>query len=420
MTTVGDVEAGRRRVRPAAVVPAAVLVASLLELAALATPFTWSGLVKPPAWPTDDKTINVYIETDPDADPPDRSQLLKEGMERWNAELADRGLQLNVVVGNVPDPPPDCLVTCRYKPAGSSLELDKDNKDPKKLGEENDGLGGAKAEISDSGAQLVRGEIIILDNLPGGGEKEKEFLRNLGAHEITHVLGLADDSEGEVTDHEQGRDPAEFNDHDRAEISTLYPKLEEEESKAEGEEVPGGETDRVSAPIAIGGLESFTWQFTYVGPPDGHVSLITLGIDPSIIVDVICPPGWLCLNPADPGRLDRNSAYYIGYNEDGHPIPPPWTPLPTPPVALRAAAPGAPLTTVNPTLFVTVVVRRHIRGQIDTWAGGNIQRLPGPLPASTPAIPALSLAGLVAFLLALAVFALLLLRRRKVYISGDR
>ncbi|MDY6917397.1 MAG: hypothetical protein SVP26_05545 [Chloroflexota bacterium] len=282
----------------------------LLSGPAAATPFTYEGGVSPLKWPvgnqTHPKVIKVCIQEDPNK-PPDRSALLKEGMERWNAELEPRGLKLEVTVG-IPDPPTGCDATCKYGSANDTLQMDQGDPEAPKL-DGNDGLAGCGG----GNGNITGGEILIKANLPAHNDRWQEKIRNLGAHEITHILGLADDDDGNVTDHDQGLDRADFNAHDRSEISTLYPVLGQSESEATG-------TQQSSVP------HQYDWAFVYAGPEDGHVTLINLDIDPSVIDTVIPPEGWVAFNPADPAHLVPEYPFYQGYMVDGHPVPAPWSP----------------------------------------------------------------------------------------------
>ncbi len=371
-----------------------------------AKPLTYGEGVKPIRWP-DNKTINIYIETDPNGDPPNVSMLLKEGMDRWAAEMAPRGITINVTVGAIPDPEPDNLVKCQYKAVGTKLDGDEpENPDHPALSDEDLALAGCNGVNEITGAQIIVRDD-IWDEAPGQDDDEKaEFIRNLGQHEVTHVLGLADDDDGEVTNHIQDTDPNSYNDEDKKEISTLYPILEpepDEESKAEGETQQSANPDQ------------YTWQFAYAGPPDGHVALITLDIDPEVVGTLICPAGWVCLNPADPNRLNPNYPYYQGYMRHARSTRWLWDDDVSPPLAIRAGSAAAALSAANPLLTVTVLAVNHQPGMVAAWAGGAPQSLQGPIPTAAPGdVPAVSEWGMIVLLLLLLTSGTIVFGRRRV------
>jgi hypothetical protein len=173
----------------------------------LATPMAWGDDVKGiPRWPIL-KQINIYIEANP------RSAFIKEGMSRW-AGVDFMDVTFNIVIGPVPDPEPDNLVRVEYKPAGTEMPGVKDLKL-----NGNKGIAAPNVEVQPDGTGVITGATVYIQNaLPFGTDAEKDFLRNLGQHEITHVLGLADDTDGVVTDHEQGSTPNEYNEQDLKEI----------------------------------------------------------------------------------------------------------------------------------------------------------------------------------------------------------
>lgn len=362
------------------------------------TPFSYGEGVKPLRWP-ENKTISIYIEADPDPNAPDTSELLKEGMSRWGAEMAPRGITINVAVGEPPNPPPANVVRCKYKPVGSKLTGDDPN-DPNHpaLGDENHGL----ASCSGAAGTITGGEIIIRNDIwsaaGGTDDEKKEYIRNLGQHEITHVLGLADDDAGTVTNHTQTDTPNTFNDQDKKEISTLYPVLPQNPPKAEGQSQQQSENN-------------YQYNFQYQGGPNDHVPMIALDIRPEVISQVLTPPGWVVLNPADPAHHNSSHPFYQGYMEDGHPFPAPWDGSVTPALTLRAADPAAALSPSNPVLGFMVIAQNAAPGQIDAWAGDDVQALLGPVPAG-PAIPASTPAWQVVTALTLIACGGLILWRR--------
>ncbi|HNQ23639.1 MAG TPA: hypothetical protein PKK06_11150 [Phycisphaerae bacterium] len=356
----------------------AAVVVIVASSSAWGTPFTWGedeegDTIAPLRWPAG-STINIYIEADPDPAPPDRSALLREGMLRWQAEMANRGITINVTVGDPPNPPPANVVRCTWEPNGTQ-------RGGHTLGTgagQDDGIGTCSGDT-----ELDGGEIVIRDGLPAGTDAERDYIRNLGQHEVTHVLGLADDEDGQVTDHTQGTTPNTYNDTDRAEISSLYPVQEQQPAQGTGE------TEQSSNP------NRYDWDFYYDGPPGGHVALITMEVPGEVISQIIPPPGWIALNPGDPGRLSLSYPFYQGYCEDGAPGRPPWDANYRVPLAFRALSAAASLSMGHPSVHVTLFTVGAQRGPMRAWAGGPEQVLEGPV-APSPSVPALGLIGWVA------------------------
>jgi len=339
-----------------------------------ATPFTHTGVIKPVRWPLH-STINIYIQEDP-CKPPDRSALLKAGMERWVDEMKKRGIRINV--NTEPPPPPEGtenLVRCTYEPAGS------------------DKLHGYKGygtcERDEGSNTLVGGDIRIQRGLPADGEMQKRFLRNLGQHELTHVLGLADDVNGLVTNHNQSNewDNEEYNETDQKEISSLYPvdvnynpgDPNDPNAFPDSDDYPSylfskaaGETEH--SPLA----NEYHVNFEYDGPSNGHVALIIMDVSAAVIEQIVTPSGWVCLNPADPNHKDPNYPFYVDYCEDGAPEQAPFDPNLTAPLGFRALDEASTLSVTNPSLQITLYTDRATRKPIEVWAGGEIQMLEGP------------------------------------------
>ena len=358
----------------------------------MATPFNYGEGVSPLKWPVgtraNPKVIKISIEDDANK-PPDRSALLKEGMERWNAELASRGIQLEVSVRASGDAAPAGSVDCHYGNAGDSMDMDQGVADAPTLNG-NSGLAGCAEENG-----VITAEILIKANMNAAGDDGKEQIRNLGAHEITHILGLADDDDGSVTDPEQGTEKKDFNDRDRSEIGTLYPVLDENNNKKDSKA-----TANTSQETTTDGKNQYNYTFTYDtvdGEMElGHVTLITLGINPSVIDDIIAPPGWEVFNPADPAHLNPTYLYYQGYMEDGHPVPAPWDPNSNPAVAFRIST-GEPLTYGNGlegyAVTFSVIAKNDVLGYVEAWAGGPIQLLEGPVDIEPPPTPGQEVGG---------------------------
>src|SRR5262245_13484309 len=157
---------------------------------AWSSPMINGGSIQPFRWAAG-ATINVYIQSDPRNG--GRDGLIKEGIERWVSVLAERGLTLNVSIGN---PPPNAVnpVSVTFKPDGFTSGGIT-------LGEKNDALAGPtsvdKGAIT-SGAIYFRNDMALPTT-----DRQKDQTRNLGEHEMVHVLDLGDDPNGAVTNHNQ-------------------------------------------------------------------------------------------------------------------------------------------------------------------------------------------------------------------------
>jgi hypothetical protein len=357
-----------------------------------ATPFTWGDNVPPQKWPAG-ATINVWIQNIDPQGPNSRQQLFADGINRWAAEL-DRGYTINVNLG---DPPSGTnnLVKFTWAAPGTALS------DPNLILNGNDGI----TEASSDGTKIVSARGIIDNTLTTNSPSEREYIRNLGMHEFTHALGLADDTNGRVTNHEVQNDgnAMQFNDQDRAEITQLY-----------GRPSGGGPKGIVQRINAGGGTGMYIYDYNFEGDRNEHVSLITLHIDPELVRDVKSPEGWLFLDPRYPTHY-QIEPYYKGYMEDGTTNPSPWSLTdPVNYLAFRSSGPQYNLTLDNPYLTITVFTENDMVGQITTWSGIDLQWVDGPVRRSvvTPSVSQWGLIILAALLLAAGTIAIVRRRQR--------
>ncbi|MBI4720214.1 MAG: IPTL-CTERM sorting domain-containing protein [Chitinivibrionia bacterium] len=373
-----------------------VMVSASIAPDTSGTPFTWglddngnpiTGL----RWGQGD-TINVFIEPDPDPTPPDRSQLLRDGIMRWQGEMAARGITVNATVGDPPNPPPSGTVRCTYEPSGTQRGGHTLGSGPG----QDDAIATADGNTEDG---ITGGEIIVRDDIPAGTPGQQDHIRNIGEHELTHILGLGDDANGVVTNHTQGDTPNVFNDTDRREIGQLYPLPQQN--------VPQGQGNTQSSMNP----NQYDWDFHYVGPSDGHVALITMSVPPELIVYVIPPSGWLVLNPADTEHRSLDYPFYENYMECGSPGQAPWDPSYTAPLAFRPQSEEEALSATNPSVHVTLFTNGAIRGEMSAWAGGPAQTLTGPVLDASQ-IPTVSEWGVAAIALLLIGTGIVLIRRR--------
>lgn len=354
-----------------------LFIASLFSAGeTFATPLTYGDeIIRPLKWPNN-STLNVYIQQDPNNN--GRDQLAKEGVERWKPIMTARGITINVVIGN-PPAGTENEVVYQWKPENFAFG----GLSPLELGV-NDGMAGAGY----SRTRLLIGKAFLHERLPFNTDNEKNYLRNLAEHEMTHVLGFADDGAGSVMDHGQDGAARAFNARDTRELNLLYGT---------------GNTGGANAPMGMGfnsdgGADQGFYKYHFVFQPANlipdpddseHVSLINLGIDPSFVTGVDLPPGWISLISS--GVVSPDDPFFDDYMEDGAGDPPPWDPLNLfSYIAFRtsfeeALLDGLPegfdpgLTLDNFEFDITVYTKRGLVDvQIPVWAGGELQYLVGP------------------------------------------
>ena len=331
---------------------------------------------KPPTFPKN-STLCVFIQADPKGQ--GRDQLLKEGVERWTKPLADRMLTLIVAIGN---PPAGKTNPIRYRWVNDGILSNGMEIGPGK----NDGA--AQPITSPDGSQLIGGEAVIRNALPANTDTQMDAIRTAGQHELVHVLGLADDNQGDVTRH--AHPSTDLNDRDKKELNFLY-----------GTATTGGANKPKGKMSMIGGggdMGFFRYHVDFqpanaipdLNDPE-HVSLITFDVAPSLITGLDLPPGWIGFAPTGP--VDINDPFFTeGFMLDGAGDPPPWDPSsPMSFVALRtsvaeAANDGLPsgfdpaLTPDNPDFDVTIFTHKVAEGPITVWAGDESQTVTGPVP----------------------------------------
>ena len=368
----------RSRALPIGVHAASLLTLTFLHASAVyATPLLKGGKNgKPPVFPKN-STLCVFIQADPKNQ--ERDQLLKEGVERWTKLLADRMITLKVAIGN---PPAGKVNPIRYRWINDGILSNGMEIGPGK----NDGA--AQPITSPDGSQLIGGDVVIRNALPATTDAQKEALRIAGQHELVHVLGMADDNQGDVTRH--ALPSSELNDHDKKELNFLYGT-----ATTGGAGKPKGNVQKTGGG---GGMGFFRYHVDFApanlvrAPNDPeHVSLITLDVAPQFITGLDLPAGWIGLVPTGPVAI-TDPFFTEGYMLDGAGDPPPWD-LNSPAsfIALRtsvaeAANDGLPpdfdpaLTLDNPGFDLTIFTSNVAEGPITAWAGGESQTVPGPVP----------------------------------------
>ena len=344
-----------------------------------ATPFTWGDkIVKPLSFPPG-STITVYVQPDPQGK--GRDALVKEGIDRWKDLLTAHNITLDVKIQAPPASPPQDSMTVKFVPDGTKLAGSEVGPSS------NDGVGSAV----NSATRIVRGETIIRDSMPATTDTEKDALRNIGQHEVTHMLGLDDDDTGKVTNHNQDDQPrtkADYNDRDKAELNQLYAA-----SNTGGTGFPTGVVTATGGGAALGYYD-YSLNFTAAGDPltdPQHVALINLGIDPEFVTGIDLPSGWESY--VRHGTADPADPYFNGILVDGAPGHSPFDPVdPINYIPIRNVDPAAALSTSNPTLNLRVHTDSQARdGWIQVYAGGSLQTVAGPVMVPEPAF--LPLAG---------------------------
>lgn len=382
--------------------PVGLLIALLGLDVADASILTFPGTTKKsPPFPRGSK-LEVCIEQDPNAQ--GRDKLLEEGILRWNATLAPYQIMIKTaIVPKAQLPPPggtpggkDNKIIYRWVGSGQLGQMEVG---PGK----NNGAGQPIA--SKDGKKLVGGQAIVQQNLPANTEAQKNTLRNVGEHEFAHVLGLADDGRGDVTDHVQTGDVRDHNERDKKELRSLYGTV-----NTGGTKTPQGKVEKTGGGAGEGFYQyRLTFQPANAVPdPDDpeHIDFMTFGISPQFVTGLTLPPGWIGLIPT--ASLSITDPFFAeGYMVDGAPSPAPWEPGAAPQfVPLRtsmaeALLDGLPpafdpaLSLEQPSFELTVFAPGASEGRIEVWAGGELQTVPGPVPE--PSTLLLWASGLLVF-----------------------
>lgn len=333
--------------------------AATLASHVLASPFP--GNSRWPAW----STINIFVQNIDPAGPNSRQQLFADGLGRWAAELG-RGYTINVNLGDPPTPPPANLVRFTWADPGTRLN-----------GFELTALGAISTSTWRRNAQtgdrdIFTGAGIISNRWTTGTGPERETLRNLGMHEMTHILGLADDANGRVTNtNVQLGGVMAFNNRDRQEIAALYGRRPQDGGGLAN--IPRGRLERMNS-----GVGRYDYRASFEGDSNEIIDVITFDIDPNLVTGVQAPEGWLYMDPAEVALLGPAYPFFDEYMEDGTTVPAPWEALDY--LTFRSAGPPYDLSTTRPELDFSIFTVNDIPGFIFAHAGGDTQTLSGPVP----------------------------------------
>ncbi len=127
------------------------------------------------------------------------------------------------------------------------------------------------------------------------------------------------------------------------------------------------------------------FEFLSEGLADELVDVITLDIDPALVLGVVPPPGWDFLDPDDVLLLGPDAPFFDNYMEDGFINPPPWEVLDY--LTFKSTDPQFDLTQTNSSFEIQVTANPTARlGQIEVWSGGSAQLVIGPVPEPSTAL----------------------------------
>lgn len=249
-----------------------VVLALLVPAETGSRPFNWgtsaSGdTITSVRWP-DSVTIHVYLPEHPDS--ANANDCIREGIERWTALLATRGITLEFHMGENPPKGATNAVGLDWVPDGS-------------LSGGDEGHGEGTASGSGTNYELVGGDIDIeVDNT------DCEFLANLGMHEFGHVLGFDDDpssatAHNAMDHHVENADTMGFSARDSAEWVSLYGAFDTGQH-AQGEVQGNGNR--------TGPGFNYFYTVFWGGGPEIPIFVVKINADPGTVIPMLMPPGW--------------------------------------------------------------------------------------------------------------------------------
>lgn len=239
-----------------------------------ALPMQWGGTptdsVSSPRW-ADSTTIKIYIPHHPTDST--AAACVAEGLQRWAAQLATRGITIQVNPGQSPPPGATNAVGVEWVPNGS-------------LGGGREGYANPRTDGAKPKEKIVSGTIKLEDD--NTCTEYEVFLKNLAMHELGHILGLAD----EVTKPGQQQnamdptipvdDPVTLSPRDVKEFESLY-------AFVDGTHAQGIVDDEA---FADGPGWSYLYTVTWTGGPEIPIFELAIGADPAGVVPSFIPPGW--------------------------------------------------------------------------------------------------------------------------------
>jgi hypothetical protein len=320
-------------------------------------------------WPRLSK-LEVYIEAiDPMDRPNSRQSRFAEGIMRWQAWLG-QAFTINIHFGSPPDPPPENLVHFRWRVPGTMIKGRTIN--------QSNAITGITYDNEKKPTKIVRSDGYISSAFPAG-----LGMVNLGTHEFTHVMGLADDPGGSVTCSSfVVTQLTPLTDPDKQEIWSVYKPRRAMGMANEGGDdealldEPGVLRGRVDLLGSAGGR--YDYHVTFEGEDDEIVDVMTFFIEPSLVTEVIPPPGWIYLDPVELAALGADHPYFDDYMDHSFTDPAPWESLHY--ITMQSTAPEYNLSTSNPQFDVTIVAPGATSGLINVFAGTEHQQVVGPVP----------------------------------------
>ncbi len=320
-------------------------------------------------WPIG-STLEVYIEA---IDPPNminnRQSRIAEGIMRWEDELGPR-LKFNIHFGPPPNPPPQNLVHFKWRRPGTIVK-------GRRITETN-AVTGITVDNIRKPTRIVRADGFI-----SSAARPSLAMANLGMHEFTHAIGLADDNRGKVTDtFIDSFNATQFNAQDRREIATLYGR------KPAQQQVNlnlSGPATSASVILPRGRVElldfsggEFDYQISFEGDATEIVDVMTFFVHPRLVDRVVPPTGWIYLDPLEVAALGPDAPYFDGYMEDSFTNPAPWERLPY--ITMQSTGAEFDLSLTNPVLNVSIIAPSAKTGLINVFAGNTHQTVLGVVP----------------------------------------
>jgi hypothetical protein len=247
-----------------AILPAlAALVILSFSTVAAQTPMRDSLNMGTIHWPKN-TVIHVYIPPDPDGR--DRHIALREGILAWNAEpgLRDRGIRIEVHEGTPPSGATNTVEVSWAAPGSLGTTL---------------GQGGPVYTPASSGNIASGGSIAIDRNTT---EVDRQMARNLGIHEMGHVLGLDDEPSpgAAMYPHFSKADVVSVSERDRRELEAVFAGI------------PGEAQVKLAATYFKHGQE-YLYEYTLTWMRGVPIAVFQVGgISRFDILFVNAPTGW--------------------------------------------------------------------------------------------------------------------------------
>ena len=247
----------------------AILPVVLLS-SALATPMVDKDNKGPLKWPKG-TTIKVFVPADPDG--LGRDSDLIEGIKAWNDQqpLKDRNITIETMAGTAPANTQNAV---QVKWTSETL------KDPNDENQEVFGLAGPTYEAGTMNT-IKSGEITISRDMD---QVTSQMAKNLGIHEMGHVLGLDDITTGSASD------TAMFNRFTKNDTVSITESDTKELSATYGANQQDTQVDVTPQVVPVPEGNQFIYDLEWLaGDPLG---LFQVDINGADILSVVLPIGW--------------------------------------------------------------------------------------------------------------------------------